>query len=148
MLDLTERISKQTLGSTRGYFKIIILICMYLMGQSFPLQGFARKVFNYCQLGLDQLHLNGWTILSSFENFCRIISLKPTVNNFRSCYQFIAGTDDDNDMWWFFTFANINNGAIKNTLVGKPMHVKKLRGRWLVVRFIGTLNPRKGLKPI
>jgi len=121
---------------------------MYLMGHSFPLQGFARKVFNYCQLGLDQLHLNGWTILSSFEKFCKIIRLEPTVNIFKSCYQFIVGIDDDNDMWWFVTFANINNGAIKNKLVGKPIHVKKLRGRWLVVRFIGTLNPREGLKPI
>jgi hypothetical protein len=28
-------------------------------------------------------------------------------------------------LWWFFTFSNRNNGAIKNILVGKQMHVKK-----------------------
>jgi hypothetical protein len=43
-------------------------------------------------------------------------------------------------MRWFFTFANKNNGIIKNTLARKPTHVKKWRRRWMVVRFIRTVN--------
>jgi len=42
-----ERINKQTLGSTQSYFEITIVICMYVMGYSFPLQGFTREVFSY-----------------------------------------------------------------------------------------------------
>ena len=38
---------------------------------------------------------------------------------------FFINTDEGNDLWWFFTFSNRNNGAIKNMLVGKQMHVKK-----------------------
>jgi hypothetical protein len=41
----------------------------------------------------------------------------------------IIGTDGDIDMRWFFTFANKNNGTIKNTLARKPTHVKKWRRR-------------------
>jgi len=38
---------------------------------------------------------------------------------------FFINTDEGNDLWWFFTFSNRNNNAIKNMLVGKEMHVKK-----------------------
>jgi hypothetical protein len=40
---------------------------------------------------------------------------------FRSCYQLVVDTDGGNDMWWFFTFTNRNNNAMKNMLARKPI---------------------------
>jgi len=48
----------------------------------------------------------------------QLMFLKDVINLF-------INTDEGNDLWWFFTFSNRNNGAIKNMLVGKQMHVKK-----------------------
>jgi hypothetical protein len=59
---------------------------MYKMRYFFPFPGFVRDMFNYYQLGLGQLHPNGWTIMSAFENFYRMVGLKTTVNVFKSCY--------------------------------------------------------------
>jgi len=108
----------------------------------------VREVSSYYQLGPGQLYPNGWIIFSFFENFCRIIGLEPMVNVFISCYQLVTNTDGSNDMQWFFNFANKNNGIMKNMLAKKMMHVKKLRGIWLVIRFIGIVNLREGLQLI
>jgi hypothetical protein len=51
-------------------------------------------------------------------------------------------------MQLFFNFANRNNGVMKNMLAKKMMHVKKLRGIWLVIRFIWIINLREGLQLI
>ena len=50
MPDKTTCINQQTLGSVHDHFEIIAPICIYLIGYSFSLQGFAREVFRQYQL--------------------------------------------------------------------------------------------------
>jgi len=107
-----------------------------------------REVSGYYQLGLGQLHSNGWTIFSFFENFYWIIGLEHMVKVCISYYQLVTSIHGSNDMQWFFNFANRNNGIMKNMLAKKMVHVKKSRGIWLVIRFIGIINLREGLRLI
>jgi hypothetical protein len=72
--------------------------------------------------------------MSSFEFFCRMVMLEPTVNVSKSCYQLVVDTNGGNTMCWFFTFVNRSNNVMKNMLAGKPTSVKKWRGRWLIIR--------------
>jgi len=61
-----ECIDQLTLSSSQGYFEITAPICMYAMGYSFLLQG--------------------WTIMSFFKKFYRMVGLEPTINVFKICY--------------------------------------------------------------
>jgi hypothetical protein len=114
----------------------------------FPLKGFIGEMFRYYQLCPSQLHLNELSLCSYLISFFRLVGIEPIINVFRSCYHLVADTDDDNDMCWFFTLANMPTRAINKTLCGKPVHVKKWRGKWLIVRYSGPVNPRGGMQQI
>lgn len=93
-----KRISKLTLGTSRGLCEIFAPLYMYKMRYSFPLKRFVRDVFSCYQLGSGQLHPNKWTLMSVFKINCRMVGLEPTINFFRSCYQFIFDIDCGNDI--------------------------------------------------
>jgi hypothetical protein len=94
-----------------------------------------------------QLHFNGWITLSTFDKFSRLIKIELSVNIFRNCYH-LVGTDDSNDMHLFFIFANKLTRAIKGTLCRKSAHVKKLRGRWLVMKYSGLVSLKDGMQQV
>lgn len=77
-----------------------------------------------------------------------MVGLEPIVHVFRSCYQLVASTDDDNNMCQFFTFVNRRNNAMKNMLIGKPNYTKKWKGKWLVIRHTRVFNRQGGLQQI
>lgn len=121
---------------------------MYVMRYFFPLKGFIGEMSRYYQLCPGQLHLNELSLCSYLISFFRLVGIEPIINVFRSCYHLVADTDYDNDMCWFFTLANMPTRAINKTLCGKPVHVKKWRGKWLIVRYSGPVNPRGGMQQI
>lgn len=97
-----KRISQPILGSTQDHFEITTPFSMYVLGYTFLPEGFMREIFRYYQLGLCQLHPNGWINLSTFDKFFRIVEIKLTINVFRTYYHMVTGTDGGNDMRWFF----------------------------------------------
>lgn len=66
---------------------------MYEFGYSFPLQGFIKKVFTYYNQSPAQLHPNGWTILSAFNKFLKMLDEEPIVKVFRQCRTLIKSVE-------------------------------------------------------
>jgi hypothetical protein len=56
---------------------------------------------------------------------------------FKTCYHLVTGINGGNNMRWFFTFTNRSTEAMEGTLQGKSAHVKKWKGRWLIIRYNG-----------
>lgn len=104
------------------------------------------KVFGYHELGPSQLHSNKLITLSTFDKFSRLIGIEPLDNVFRNCYHMVLGIDSSNDMQLFFTFTNKPTRVIKGTMCGKFAHVKKLRGRWLVIRYSELISFKGGMQ--
>ena len=66
---------------------------MYEFGYSFPLQGFIKKVFTYYNQSPAQLHPTGWTILSAFNKFLKMLDEEPIVKVFRQCRSLIKSVE-------------------------------------------------------
>lgn len=90
----TKMISQLTSATSRRRCEITSPLCIYKLGYSFPLQEFVREILCYYNLGP-----NKWIILSAFDKFLRLVGLKPIVNIFRTCYNLIGGTDNDNNIY-------------------------------------------------
>lgn len=148
MSNQAGRISQEILGSSQGHFQIMIHFYIYTMRYSFHLKGFIREVFRYCQIGPSWLHLNRQITLSTFDKCCRLIGNEPKVNVFRNCYHLVVDTDGGNEVHCFFTFINRPTRAMKGTLKGKLVHVKKWRERQLNVRYRGLVNPRGEIQQV
>lgn len=120
---------------------------MYIWSNVFQLEEFINQ--RYYLFTLLCVILNKWSSLFFLLILhCVDWTVLETILPEHPSLVFVVDRNDrerKGHMQWFFTLANRNNGVMKNTLAGKkPMYVKKSRGRWLVIRFIGIVNLREG----
>jgi hypothetical protein len=55
-------------------------------------------------------------MLSVFEKLFRLVGIELIISIFKTCYHLVTGTDDDNDMPWFFIFTNRPTRAMEGTM--------------------------------
>jgi len=67
-----------------------------------------------------------------------LIGIEHTMDIFKTCYHLVTDINGGNNMCWFFTFTSRTTEAMKGTLQGKSAHVKKWKGRWLIISIMGN----------
>jgi len=100
----TKHINHSTIGFSCDYFEIIApFACMCWVHLPSPsiCEGSFKKLSFWSR---STAHPNRWIILFVFDKFFRLVKIKPIVNVFRTCYHLVIGTNNGNDMCWFFIF--------------------------------------------
>lgn len=89
---------------------------MFELGHIFPLYGFVGDVFFHYRIYPCQLHSNEWILLTTFDEYFRLIGLVPTIAMFRHYYILNDCSNGGYDICWFFTFSIQPKGHIKDVM--------------------------------